>query len=491
MSHPSVGEWILIDERHVERVGVGEPPRADRVVELPGTTIMPGFIDSHVHLTGTGLSGVGIPIERARSAGDLLGFVAEELNHSPTRILAHGFDETHWDRPDLPTLADMDDLGDVPVILVRTDGHLSLVNTPAMNAAQVWDTDGVDLDADRRPTGVVRRAANHLVQHWFHSSLTDHELRELQLEAAALAASRGITAVHEMAIPAARGRRDVEVLLEHRANLPIDVIPYVADKDIPYVMDLGLETIGGDLSLDGSIGARTAALSEPYRDGDGTGVLYEDPEELVQFFRAAHAAGMQAAVHAIGDAAIDQALGAWERVYSALDSRGKRHFRSRRNRIEHFEMPSPEHVERAAMLGLAISLQPSFDLEWGHEGAMYEQRLGVDRAWPMNPFAQMVARGVTVGAGSDSPITDLDPMMGLWALESHHDPEQRMTREQAVQLFTVGSATIANLEDKKGRLVAGMQADFAAYDLDPLAADDPRGVRPILTVSRGREVFSA
>jgi predicted amidohydrolase YtcJ len=491
LSYPSVGEWILIDERHVERVGVGEPPQADRLVELPGTTIIPGFIDAHVHLTGTGLAGVGIPIERARSAGDLLGMVAEELTHSPTKVLAHGFDETGWELPDLPALADFDDLGDVPVILVRTDGHLSLVNTAAMNASQVWDTDGVELDADRRPTGVLRRAANHLVQHWFHSSLTDHELRELQLQAAALAAARGITAVHEMAIPAARGRRDVEVLLAHRVNLPVDVVPYVADKDIPYVMDLGLETIGGDLSLDGSIGARTAAVSSPYSDGSGTGVLYENADELTQFFRAAHAAGMQAAVHAIGDAAIEQALSCWERVYVGLDSRGKRHFRSRRNRIEHFEMPSPDHVERAAMLGLAISIQPTFDLEWGHPGAMYEQRLGEERALGMNPFAELMARGVTVGAGSDAPITDLDPMVGLWALESHHDPEQRMTRDQAVRLFTIGSATIANLEDKKGQLVPGMQADFAAYELDPFVVEDPRGLRPILTVSRGREVYSA
>jgi predicted amidohydrolase YtcJ len=339
---------------------------------------------------------------------------------------------------------------------------------------------------------VVRRGANLRLQAWFHESLSDHDVRGLQLSAAALAASRGVTAVHEMAIPAARGRRDVEVLLAHRHRLPVDVIPYVADTDIPYVMDLGLATIGGDLSLDGSIGARTAALSLPYEDAQerGHGVLYEDPERLTLFFRDAHAADMQVAVHAIGDAAIGQALDAWERVYGALDSRGRRHFRARRHRIEHFEMPSAQHIERAAMLGLAISVQPAFDLTWGHTGAMYEQRLGQERSLRMNPFAELVSRGLAVGAGSDTPITDLDPMLGLWAIESHHDPEQRMTREQAIRLFTVGGATLANLEDKRGRLEPGMQADFAAYDLDPFTVEDPRGLRPILTVSRGREVYS-
>jgi predicted amidohydrolase YtcJ len=491
LSHPSTGEWVLVDERHVERVGIGEPPAADRVVELPGATIMPGFIDAHVHLTGTGLSRIGIPIERARSSGELLGFVAEELTHGPSRILAHGFDESRWSDPTLPVLHELDDLGDVPVILIRADGHIALANSAALAAAEARDDDGVELDDQGLPTGIVRRAATRKLQRWFQESLSDHDIRELQLQAAALAAARGVTAVHEMSIPSERGRRDVEVLLDHRQSLPVDVVAYVADMDIPYVMDLGLETIGGDLSLDGSIGARTAAVSDPYEDGVGFGVLYEDPDALLGFFREAHAAGMQVAVHAIGDVAIEQALGAWERVYAGLDSRGRRHFRARRNRIEHFEMPSLAHVERAAVLGLGISVQPSFDLEWGQPGALYEQRLGDGRAQAMNPFGELVSRGLVVGAGSDTPITELDPMIGLWALESHHDRTQRMTRGEAIRLWTIGSATIARLEDKKGRLEPGMQADFAAYDVDPFLVDDPRGVRPILTVSRGREVYSA
>jgi predicted amidohydrolase YtcJ len=491
LSYPTVGEWLLVDERHVERVGTGDLPAADRAVDLPGATIVPGFIDSHVHLTGTGLSRVGIPIERARSKDELLGLVAEELNHGPSRVFAHGFDETRWDRPEFPTLAELDELGDVPIVLVRTDGHLSLANSSALMASDAEDDDGVDRDGSGRPSGVVRRDANHRLQRWFHEMLSDHELRELQLGAAATAASRGVTAVYEMATPASRGRRDVEALLSHRERLPIDVVPYVAETDIPYVIDLGLETIGGDLSLDGSIGARTAAVTEPYDDGYGFGILYRDPDELTGFFRDAHHAGLQVAVHAIGDAAIVQALDAWEHVYAALESRGRRHFRSRRNRVEHFEMAGTEHVERAAMLGLAISVQPVFDLEWGHAGDMYEQRLGEHRASRMNRFAELVSRGLAVGAGSDTPITELDPMAGLWAFESHHDPEQRMTRDQAIRLYTIGSATLGNLEDKKGRLEPGMQADFAAYDVDPFTVEDPRGVRPVLTVSRGREVYSA
>jgi predicted amidohydrolase YtcJ len=191
----------------------------------------------------------------------------------------------------------------------------------------------------------------------------------------------------------------------------------------------------------------------------------------------------------IGDAAIEQSLLVWERVYRSLDTRERRHFRARRHRLEHFEMASSDQVERAANLGLAISIQPAFDALWGHPGQMYELRLGEDRAKRMNPFRSLVSRGLEVGAGSDTPVTPLDPMFAVWALENHHDPAHRMGREEAMRLCTVGAARLAHLE-KKGRLEPGASADLAAYEADPLEVEDPRGLRPILTVSRGREVYA-
>jgi len=275
------------------------------------------------------------------------------------------------------------------------------------------------------------------------------------------------------------------------------VVPYIADRDIPYVIDRSQPRIGGDLFLriggdlflDGSIGARTAALTEPYVDGEGNGSLAYDDDDLAEFLHNAHLAGLQTGLHVIGDAAIEQSLRVWERVYGTLGTRERRHFRARRHRLEHFEMASEGQVERAGALGLAISIQPAFDALWGHAGQLYELRLGEARASRMNPFRWLVARGLELGAGSDTPVTPLDPMLAVWALENHHDVEQRMSRQEALRLCTVGAARLAHLE-KKGRLEPGVSSDFAAYEADPMEIPDIRDLRPVLTVSRGREVYA-
>lgn len=479
---------MLIDERHVERVGSGSPPDADRTVDLPGTTIVPGFIDAHVHLSGTGLRHGGRDLSEASSRDDLLQLM-RTADASDDTTFGHGFDETTWPDTSFPSLAEIDAAAAGPLIFLRADGHIAITSTAALERSEVLGLPGVELDVDGSPTGILRGEANAAIQRWYFDSLSDEGIEDAQIRAAALAVSRGVTAVHEMAMPSSRGFRDVEILLAHVREIPVDVICYVADRDIPRVMDLGLPRIGGDLCLDGSLGAHTAALHHRYDDVEGAGELAHEDDELVEFLHNAHLAGLQVGLHAIGDAAIDQALRAWERVYLSLDSRGRRHFRARRHRIEHFEMAGAQDVERAAALGLAISVQPAFDATWGARGELYEVRLGRERAWQMNPFRLLVERGLEVGAGSDSPVTPLDPMDGIWSLENHHDPTQRLSREQAVRLFTVGSGRLGHFE-KKGQLEPGSSADFAAYESDPLVEADVRGLRPILTVSRGREVYA-
>jgi predicted amidohydrolase YtcJ len=492
LGHPPLGEWLLIDGRHVQRVGAGEPPQADRIVELPGATIVPGLVDTHVHLTSTGAAMANEGVAAARAREELLAIVDARVADDTERVVVlQGFDESRWPDPTLPTLAELDARTPQPLVLRRTDGHVALANTAALTMAEVIDAPGVERDAQGRPTGRVVDEANRRLGLWVASTRSVHRIEELQLLAAGLAATRGVTSVHEMALPLEFGMRDVEVLLAHRARLPIHAEVNLGTMDVPRGVELGLTSIGGDLPVDGSIGARTAAVSDPYADGQGIGTSYYDDDVLQGFFHDGHGAGLQVGVHAIGDRAIEQVVTAWEHVYQGLDSRERRHFRARRHRIEHFEMPTPAQVERTAMLGLSVSVQPTFDLLWGQPGQLYAQRLGAERADEMNPFRTMLDRGIVVGVGSDAPVVPMDPWLTVHALEQHHDDAQRLTRFEAIQLHTVGSARLAHQEEKKGVLEPGMHADFAAYDTDPLEADDVRALRSTLTVSLGREVWLA
>jgi predicted amidohydrolase YtcJ len=488
--HPASGQWLLIDDRHVQLIGTGDPPAADRVVDLPGATIMPGLIDTHVHLTSTGVDAADDDVRAASSAAALLHTIAARADDGDGAIAVQGFDESTWTDPTLPTLAEFD-ATERPVVVRRADGHVALVNTAALRASGASDAEGVERDDAGQPTGVVRWEANRIVGAWVAAARSDHRIEELQLIGAGIAARRGVTAIHEMALPLESGMRDVEVLLGHRPRLPVDVDVVLGTMDVPAAVGLGLSAIGGDLPADGSIGARTAAVSDPYDAGGGVGELAYDDDALRTFFRDAHAAGLQAGMHALGDRAIDQVLRAWESVARTLDSRERRHLRARRHRIEHFELPTLAQIERAAMLGIAVSVQPTFDLTWGHEGGLYEQRLGGSRAWAMNPFRTLIERGLLVGVGSDAPVVPMDPWRTVHALEHHHDPAQRMARLAALRLHTGGSARLAHREAKQGMLEPGMHADFAAYDDDPLVVEDVRVMRPILTVSLGREVWLA
>jgi predicted amidohydrolase YtcJ len=488
LSHPATGEWVLVDGRHVERVGSGEPPAADRIVELPGTTIIPGFVDAHVHMTTTGVRIARPDAATVAGADDLMEMIASMEPGVAGIAFLHGFDESTWEEQRLPKIDELDAIPH-PVIAVRADVHLCLANGPAMLQSGAADLPGAQRDGDGALTGIASMQAAARLLQWFTDSLSANEIEEFQLQAAALAARNGVTTVHEMSVPEYHGIRDLETLLGHTARLPVDVVAYVASTDVGWLLDRGLSRIGGDLSLDGSIGARTAHLSSDYVDAPGRGVGYLDDETLFETLHDAHVAGMQVGLHVIGDAAIEQAIEVWERVYRTLDSRARRHFRARRHRLEHLEMPTSDQIERAAILGLAASVQPAFDSAWGGPGRLYEQRLGEARAAAMNPFRSFVERGIEVGAGSDAPITPLDPMRAVMALEHHHDAAQRFTREEAIRLCTLGGAKLARQEDKKGHLAPGCHADLAAYDADPMTAD-LEGLRPILTVSLGREVHA-
>src|SRR3954469_8804400 len=255
--HPPTGEWVLVDGRHVERVGAGDPPSADRIVDLPGSTIVPGLIDAHIHLTSLGLSAQNEDVAATGSAAELLSIARDRAHGVSDELVAlQGYDETRWADPTLPSLDDLDAASPAPLVIRRTDGHVALLNGAALSLADALDTPGVERDGDGRPTGVVTGTANRAVGHWAATARSAHQIEALQLAGAARAASQGVTTVHEMSLPLEFGALDLETLLAHRRDLPVSVEIVLGMMDVPKAVELGLGAVGGDLAADGSLGAR-------------------------------------------------------------------------------------------------------------------------------------------------------------------------------------------------------------------------------------------
>jgi predicted amidohydrolase YtcJ len=444
---------------------------ADRVVDLGDVTLLPGFVDAHVHLTATGLAMHGADLRGVRSAAEMLERVAAAAGRIATGLVwGDGYDETAFASPELPTPAELAAAaGGRPVYLSRVDGHQGLATLDVLAAAGALEAVGCDRDPDGEPTGVVRNDANHHARRHALDQLPNATVLAAQDQALALAARRGVVCVHEMGGPDISSRRDFELLLSRLDSLPLEVVCYWGAFDLDYVLDRKLTQVGGDLFLDGSLGAHTAALSTPYADRPETsGSLYHDDAELTELYVRATMAGVQVGVHAIGDLAIGQALRCARRAVRVV---GHTAFAACRHRIEHVELLGSDGADRMAELGLAAGVQPAFDAAWGGPDGMYERRLGSRRAKSMNPFADLWRRGVPMGGSSDSHVTPLDPWHGVAAAVHHHRAPQRLGTPVALELFTLGGRILARQEQATGRIQPGQRADLTAFPGDVLTID--------------------
>ncbi len=263
------------------------------------------------------------------------------------------------------------------------------------------------------------------------------------------------------------------MLLDTLASLALTVEVYAATDEVERVKNRGLERIGGDFFLDGSFGSHTAWLSKPYLSApppgsSPTGLRYISDDHLFSFFQAAQSAGLQTGVHAIGDAAIEQAIRTWEKVAEQV---GVAKLREQGHRIEHFECSNEEHLARAAGLGLKASVQPAFDRYWGGPDGLYARRIGWRRASSMNRFRSMLRAGVVVGAGSDSTVTPLDPFLQMACLRTHHVDKESLDSIEAMAVHTYGSYSLARHDPHKGLIHRGNRADVALLDRDPVTSD--------------------
>ncbi|GAB3658480.1 amidohydrolase [Glycomyces tarimensis] len=486
---------LLVEGTTIAWVGTdAEAPAADETAELHGALVTPAFVDSHVHLTGTGASLTGFHLAGVPSARAMLDKVADFSRSLPPDavVLAHGWDETTWDDPALPSPEAVENAaGGRLVYLSRACGHIGIAGPRVLDEYPEIHT----LD-HAVGSGVLKRMAHRAARG--HLGAAVPVAQRLATAQAALdrAASLGIAAVVEHSVPV---QADPNTEAEFAGLVALGTEPgnpavygwwgelCAAEK----ARDLGAHGCGGDLSVDGSLGARTAYLRRPYRDDDATsGSRYLTAAQVRDHLADCHRVGLSAAFHAIGDGAIETVLDGLDLAETAI---GLDALREARHRIEHAELLDTALTARMVHHGVHASVQPAFDAAWGGVEGMYAARLGIPAALEANPLARMAGVGIPLAFGSDAPVTPLDPWGGVRAAVHHHNPSMRLAPATAFTAATRGGWRALGIADS-GSLAPGMRANFAVWDLtdgalpdmgDPLTPDPTCAI----TVAEGHVVY--
>ena len=473
-------------------VAVGQSVQTDgaEVMDVGGRTVMPGFVDAHIHLQSVGMAMRSVDLAKAASKAAALGQIAEAAGHAEpgTLLRCRGWDESQWPEKAPPTRAELDRVAaDRPVIAVRECGHVRVANSAAIAAICAHcgrDEAALAAAGLDRATGMLTGEAGGLAHAYAEPA--DAEKLEALAAGCEAAVQRGITFAHDLSSDAA-----LYVKLRQQGRLPLRayVAVHAAGEEVlpthPITEADALLRAGPvKLFADGSLGAHTAALREPYADApDCDGMLYTDPALLRRRIAAAHQAGRQVACHAIGDRGLDGLLDAFEAAL-AESPRG-----DHRHRIEHCEMPDASAIQRMARLGLIGSVQPNFAGRWQRAGGLYETRLGRRRAAGLNPFAAMAAAGVPLAFGSDG--MPMNPLYGVASAAGHPNPAQRIPIEDAIRCYTLGGAYAAFAEGEIGRIAPGYACDLVILDDDPTRASPEQiaGVPVAATIVAGRFAY--
>ncbi len=479
---------------------------ATRRVALNGRRVVPGFVDDHVHFISGGLDLEEVQLRPATTREDFVRRIAARAAQRPGQWITGGnWDHEPWGGT-LPEKGWIDGVTrDTPVLVSRLDGHMMLANSQALALAGITaktpDPPGgiIERDARGEPTGILKDKAIDLVFRQIPPLSQNAEDAAIDAGQAHVLA-RGVTTVYDMdtwqALAAfERARKAGRLKLRVHSAVPLETWPRLAE----YVAREGRGDdwhSWGSLKgfTDGSLGARTALLNAPYTDqADTVGIAQNDLDELGGQIIAADAAGLQVAVHAIGDRAVD-----WT-IDTFLESERRNGPRDRRFRIEHAYVTSPDAVARMAEHRIVASLQPYFTDD---ETRWLMNRLGpVREAWT-NCFQALLAADVPVAFGSDWPVTRVDPLWAIHSATTRKDLDsaatpalwsgrQRMTVPEAIAAYTRGNAWAGFRETRTGTLEPGKAADLVVLSQDLLAPGvDAREVEVDMTVVGGEVAFA-
>lgn len=463
-------------------------------IDLKEATVLPGFIDCHIHLIEYGLSLSNLNLRDVRSIEELKKLISAKTREASSWIMGLGWDQEKLAEKRYPTRQDLDEASpDKPVLLRRVCGHICVVNSKALEIAQVDsktpDPEGgvIDRDAAGEPTGILRETAVELIERKIPDPTLD-KYENATLAACQKAIEAGLTSVHCILGSEVELRALLKLRTEGR--LPIRFYVLIPANRLKAAKQLGLRTGFGDewvqlggvkVFADGSLGARTAALEAPYNDDPmNRGITIYNQEQLDEIIAEAQCSDFQVATHAIGDRAIAMVLEAAAKAKSGTPEKDLRH------RIEHASVLHSELIHRLKELGLIVTVQPHFVISdfW------IEQRLGSERARFTYPFSSLLQAGLMVVGASDCPVEPIAPLSGIAAAVNRVGPEA-LVADDAIALYTRNAAYASFEENLKGTITPGKYADLVVL------GKDPRKVRPsqiseiavLMTIVGGRIVY--
>jgi len=480
-------------------------------VDLRGSTLLPGFIDTHLHPLlmiffdmNTNMHGVDSMLAFQERLA-----IAEQESASGLWVLGLNFDEQSFDRPQLPTRHDLDAaVADKPVIVVRHDGHMVIAGTKAIQAAGIDkntpDPEGgcIDREPDGTPAGPFRENAVPLILAAMpmpdEGSIVDGAVTSFDRLARLGITSAGIVLQTDADGPAgAVGAYDVplmQILLDH---LKINFYSLITCSDIQQVNALlksplhnpavgSARRVGAvKLHADGTYGSATAYMREPFSDyPDNSGFLKMDEVTLYDRMTAAHTAGFQIAVHAIGDAANLTCIRLFDKLLTEYPEKDRRH------RIEHASTLDGPMISQLARLGIVVATQPMFihsEKNWLH------RRLGTERLKWVYPLRSLIDAGVRVAGASDAPIESIDVLHALQCCVTREgfEVQECITPHEAVRMFTIDAAHAQFEETVKGSISPGKRADFVILNENPVRVphDDIAGIAVEKTIIGGEVVY--
>lgn len=477
--------------------------------DLEGHTMLPGLVDGHMHLLGHGESLYRLNLTEIKSKDELLNAVrkkAEEL-HEDEWIIGEGWNENVWDNPTLPSKEELNEaaLGR-PAVLKRVCRHALLANKKAMELAGISrdtpDPSGGVIERTKtgEPTGLLKDRAQDML-HPVMPSYSLPYLKQLARKAVQSCYSYGLTGSHTEDLSYYGGfentyeaiRHVVEEEFPYRAHLLIhhEVVDKWKAAGFQPMEEHSFLSFGAmKIFTDGSLGGRTALLSQPYGDDPTThGVAIQSKEHLIELVKKARSYGMPVGIHAIGDLAFEWALDAIE----AYPHKGPG-----RDRIIHAQILRKELVDRAKKIEVVLDIQPRFlisDFPWALD------RLGDFRPEYLYAWKSLIKEGLICGGGSDAPIEPINPFLGLHAAVTRknindgtvYHPWERLSMYEAVSLFTKGNAYAAHKEHKQGMIKQDYVADFTIIDKNIFESDPDvlLETKAIMTVVGGKIVYEA